>query len=141
MTTHVKVLGALYIAFSVLLLCAAVFLFFAIGTAAGIVGATADSPDAAVALPIIGLAGTALVAFFVILALPGLITGIGLLQFRPWARIMGIVLGVLHLLNFPIGTVLGVYALWVLLSKQTEPLFTGVAIVPSSVPTADLREP
>jgi len=141
MTTHVKVLGALYIAFSVLLLCAAVFLFFAIGTAAGIVGATADSPDAAVALPIIGLAGTALVAFFVILALPGLITGIGLLQFRPWARIMGIVLGVLQLLNFPIGTILGVYALWVLLSKQTEPLFTGAAIAPSSVPTADLREP
>src|SRR6185436_19693827 len=121
MTTHVKVLGVLYIALSALMLCAAAFLFFAVGAAAGIVGATADSPDAAVALPIIGLAGTALVVF---LALPGLITGIGLLQFRPWARIVGIVLAVLNLIHIPFGTIVGIYALWVLLNKQTEPLFT-----------------
>jgi len=132
MTTHVKVLGVLYIALSGLMLCAAAFLFFAVGTAAGIVGATADSPDAAIALPIIGLAGTALVAFLVILALPGLITGIGLLQFRPWARIVGIVLAVLNLIQIPFGTIVGIYALWVLLSKETEPLFTP-ALPPTTV--------
>jgi hypothetical protein len=107
MTTHVKVLGVLYIALSGMLLLAALVLFFAVGAATGIVGISADAPDAAIALPIIGLAGTTLVVFLLVLALPGLITGIGLLKLQPWARIVGIVLGVLHLINIPIGTVIG----------------------------------
>lgn len=125
MTTHVKVLGVLYIALSSMMLLAALFLFFAVGTATGIVGMNADSRDAAIALPIIGIAGTALIVLLLVLSLPGLITGIGLLKFQPWARIVGIVLGVLHLINIPVGTVIGIYALWVLLSKETETLFSG----------------
>jgi hypothetical protein len=97
----------------------------AIGTASGIVGLNADSKDAAVALPIIGIAGTALVVFLFAISLPGLITGIGLLKMQPWARIAGMVLGVIHLINIPIGTILGIYALWVLLNKDTERLFAG----------------
>lgn len=130
MTTHVKVLGVLYIALSVLGLCAALFLGLALGTASGIVGLNADPQDAAIALPIIGLAGSMLVAFLLIVSLPGLITGIGLLKFRPWARIVGIVLAVINLINIPFGTILGIYGLWVLLNKETERLFSGA---PSTV--------
>jgi glucose uptake protein GlcU len=50
-------------------------------------------------------------------------TLIGLLERREWARILTIILGVLHLLGFPIGTALGVYTLYVLLNDQTKPLF------------------
>jgi len=125
MRTHVKVLGVLYIALSALGVCAALFLLLAVGVATGTVGMNADAHDAAIALPIIGLAGSALVAFLLALSLPGVITGIGLLKFRPWARILGIVLGVLHLFYFPFGTALGIYALWVLFSKETETLFSG----------------
>jgi hypothetical protein len=123
MTTHVKVLGVLYIALSAMTLAAALFLMFAVSTASSIVGLTADPGDAAVALPIIGLAGRALVIFLLTLSLPGLIVGIGLLNVAPWARIAGIVLAVLHLINIPFGTALGVYALWVLFNKDTERLF------------------
>ncbi len=63
MTTHVKVLGGIYIALSSIGLLAALFLSLAVGTASGIVGAAADAHDAAIALPIIGIAGTALVVF------------------------------------------------------------------------------
>lgn len=132
MDTHVKVLGVLYIALSALGLLGALFLIVGMGTAAGIVGAAADSGDAAVAIPIIGIAGTALVGFLLLLSLPGLITGFGLLKFQPWARILGLVLSALNLINIPFGTVLGVYGLWVLLNKDTERLFSGptAAIVP-----------
>ena len=123
MTTHVKVLGVLYIALSALTLCAALFIGLGLGVASGIVGQTAPPEDAAVALPIIGVAGTALVVFLLILSLPGIITGIGLLKFQPWARIVGIVLAIINLINIPFGTVLGIYGLWVLLNKDTEPLF------------------
>lgn len=125
MTTHVKVLAVLYIALSSLALCAALFLGLALGAASGIVAANADGGDAAVALPIIGLAGSALVVFLVAIALPGIITGIGLLKLKPWARIVGIVLAAINLINIPFGTILGVYGLWVLLNKETERLFSG----------------
>jgi hypothetical protein len=58
-----------------------------------------------------------------LLSLPGLIAGIGLVKFRPWARILGIVISALDLLSVPFGTALGVYGLWVLLSTETEALF------------------
>ena len=128
MTTHVKVVAVLYIAFSAIGLIAATFLGLALGVAGGVVGAHADAHDAAIALPIIGLAGSALIVFILALSLPGLITGIGLLKMKPWARIAGMVLAVLHLINIPLGTALGIYALWVLLNKETETLFSSPVV-------------
>ena len=128
MASHVKILGAVYIALSGILLCLALFLALAVGTAGAIVGQAADPNDAAVALPIIGIAGTALVVFLVAVSLPGLIAGIGLLKRRPWARILGIIVAVLCLVNIPIGTIVGIYGLWVLFSRETEQLLeSGVA--------------
>jgi hypothetical protein len=123
MGTHVKVLGGLYLALSAISLFAALFLALAVGTASAIVGTAADAHDAAIAIPIIGIAGTALVVFLVIVSLPGLIAGIGLLKLRPWARIVGIVVAVLYLVHIPFGTIVGIYGLWVLFNKDTEPLF------------------
>lgn len=131
MNTHVKILGALYLAVSALSLLAALFILLAAGGAAGIVGTAADPGDAAVAIPIIGLAGSAVALVLLVLALPGLAAGWGLLSYKPWSRVLGIVLSVLNLLNFPIGTVLGIYGLWVLLNKDTERLFTRTGLTPT----------
>lgn len=38
----------------------------------------------------------------------------GLFERQAWARILGLVLGILALLRFPFGTALGIYTLWVL---------------------------
>jgi hypothetical protein len=126
MEAHVRVLGVLYIAFSALALLGAFIIMVTLGGAAGIVGAAAPPEDAAIALPIIGITGLAVVILLLILGLPGLITGWGLLNYKPWARILGLILAVLNLFNIPIGTALGIYALWVLLNKDTERLFTEV---------------
>jgi hypothetical protein len=129
MDTHVKVLGVLHIAMGALGLVVALLLVVVFGGAAGVVGASGD-PDAAVALPIIGITGTALVVFVAALSLPGVIIGIGLVQFRSWARIGGLVLSILDLVWVPFGTVLGAYGLWVLLSKETERAFKGGTTAP-----------
>ena len=129
MDTHVKVLGVLFIALSALGVFAALALMAVFGLSAGIVGAAADGSDAAIALPIIGLTGTALVFFMLVISLPGLIAGWGLLKFRPWARIVAIVLCAINLINIPFGTIMGVYGLWVLLNNETERLF-----IPSTGP-------
>jgi hypothetical protein len=123
MQTHVKILGVLYLVVSAFFLLMALFLLLVVGGTAGIVGATADPEDAAIAIPILGFAGTALAMFLGVFSLPGLATGYGLLTFRPWARVVGVVLSAVSLINLPVGTALGVYGLWVLLSKDTEHLF------------------
>lgn len=43
-----------------------------------------------------------------------LVAGYGLLNRRPWGRIVAIIAAILALLKFPIGTALGIYTLWVL---------------------------
>lgn len=122
MDTHVKVLGVLHIALGALGLVGAFVLMLVFGGVAGIVGASGD-PDAVMAIPILGITGTALVILTLALSLPGVIVGIGLLRWRPWARVGGIVLSIFDLLWIPLGTILGVYGLWVLFSKDSERLF------------------
>ena len=126
MDTHVKVLGALQIAFGAFGLMGAVLLVFVFGGAAGIVGASGN-PDASIAVPIIGLTGMALVVFLLMTSLPSVIVGIGLLRHSPWARIAGIVLSIVSLIMIPFGTMVGVYGLWVLFSKDAERLFMAPA--------------
>ena len=53
-----------------------------------------------------------------ILAAGGVCVGLGLMQRAPWARTAAIILGVLALFHPPLGTVLGVYSLWVLLADE-----------------------
>lgn len=123
METHVRVLGLLYVALATLVVLFASLIFVSLGSAAGIVGASADPRNAAIAIPVIGVVGTALVSLMLLLALPVVLVGVGLLYFKPWARVGGLVVGALALILFPWGTILGVYALWVLFSKETERLF------------------
>ena len=123
MLTHVKVVGALFIAFGALGLLVAMFVIATFGLSAGIVGMAADPADAEIAQPILAIIGTAVTTFLLVLSLPGIIVGWGLLKFKPWARIAGIVLSALNLINIPVGTALGIYALWVLFDRETERLF------------------
>jgi hypothetical protein len=123
MQTHVKVLGVLMIALSAIGLLAALGLGAIFGIGAFATAASGDS-DALLALPIIGITGTLLTAFLVIISLPGLIAGWGLLSYKNWARIVAIVLCALQLINFPFGTAIGIYGLWVFLNRDTERLFS-----------------
>ena len=74
--------------------------------------------------PLIGYTITGWMALLLILMLPTIALGVGLLNYRPWARSIGTVIAIIELLNFPLGTVLGIYALWVLLSPETDSLFS-----------------
>ena len=136
METHVRILAAFHIIFGLLGLVGAlaILLIFGGGAAAASFATTQD-PDAWVALPLIGIIGGVLFLIALTLSIPGIITGWGLLKLRPWSRILGIVLSVLQLVNFPFGTLLAIYGLFVLLAKDTLPLFDptptpGAAISP-----------
>ena len=118
METHTKVLGVLNIVSGVLGLLLALVIVVVFGGVTALVGADGDAD--AVAAPIIGLTGMAFVFFIVVLSLPSIIIGWGLYGLRPWSRVAGIVLSIVSLISFPFGTVLGVYGLWVLFSKDGQ---------------------
>lgn len=125
MVNHVKILGVLHIVFGSLSVVIGLALFAMFGGIAGIVGASAAPDEARVAIPVLGVIGSLLMLLMVALGLPGIIAGIGLMSFRPWARMLTIVISVLDLFQVPLGTLLGFYGLWVLFSRDGTALFEG----------------
>jgi hypothetical protein len=124
MAQHVKILGILHIVFGALGVLAAIFVLLIFGGISAVVGLSDHSSDSLTAIPILGMIGGFVFILVLVLSLPGLIIGIGLVQFRPWARIAGIILSALDLVSVPpFGTALGIYGLWVLLNRETEQMF------------------
>jgi hypothetical protein len=117
MKKHVTVVGAIQIGFAILGLIGAVAIFFALGFARTQVG---DDEVAGTVLRLLSISLPILVGF---LSTLGLVGGIGLFTYQPWARYLVIVVSALGCLNIPIGTLKGVYALWVLLQDDTIKLF------------------
>lgn len=110
---HFTFLGALHIALSSMVLLIALV---AVGLFWG--GAVvARNEDIA---PLFALLGCLASGLLLLLALPGIIGGVGLLKRRRWSRILLIVVGALHLIHVPLGTLLGIYTLWVLLQPEVE---------------------
>ena len=64
-------------------------------------------------LTIVGLSAAALAAGVAA-------AGVGLLQHREWARTLAIIMSVFLLFHFPIGTAVGIYAFWVLFSREGQ---------------------
>ena len=119
METHVKVLGVLHIVLGILGILGALTILLIFGGIAGLVGMSAShDPDARIAIPILGALGGGISVLILVLSLPGVIAGFGLLKFREWARVLTIILSALNLINVPIGTALGIYGLWVTLSQE-----------------------
>jgi hypothetical protein len=125
MLQHVKILGILHIVYAGLVILVGIFVLLVMGGIAGIVGVSDHTGDSATAIPILGAIGAFVFILLLILSLPGLIGGFGLMQFKPWARILVIILSVFELLSIPFGTALGIYGIWVLLNTETERLFQG----------------
>jgi hypothetical protein len=123
MAQHVKILGILHIVFGALCVMGGLICLAVMGGIAGIVGASDQTQDAAVAIPVLAAIGAFVCILCLVVGVPGLIGGIGLLQYKPWARITVIVLSALDLIHIPFGTALGIYGFWVLLNPQTEAMF------------------
>ena len=118
MKKHVTLVGSIQIGFSVLGLMAAVAIFVALTFARGFTG---DDNEGQMVLSFLSISLPLLIGF---LSTVGLIGGIGLLSYKPWARYLVIIVSALGCVNIPFGTIKGVYCLWVLLQDETIKLFT-----------------
>ena len=62
-------------------------------------------------------------AIALIIGILYIITGLGLWTMKPWARIIAIILAIISLLSFPIGTIIGILVLWYLFKPEIKEAF------------------
>jgi len=117
MKKHVTLVAALQIGFSTLGILAAMIIFFALTFAGSFV------TDVDVASSVLKFLGGFLPMLIISFSVIGIIGGIGLLGYRKWARILVLVIAALGCLSFPLGTLKGVYSIWVLMQDETITLF------------------
>ncbi len=125
MDNHIRILGILHIVYSSLaFLAGAIILILFLGVGA-IISSAGEMPEPAEsgAPAIIFIVGTVIAAILFIAAVPGLVGGIGLLYKKEWARILVLIVGFFDLLHVPLGTLLGVYTIWVLFNDNAIKLF------------------
>jgi hypothetical protein len=135
MERHIKILGVLNIVWGAMGALTGLLLLVIFGGAFGIVGTALHQTEATAAWPIVaavgGVVAGAITIYLLIVSIPSIVAGFGLLNFKPWARIVGIVVSALHLIHIPFGTALGIYGLWVLVSRETESYFDGRIMHPT----------
>ena len=112
MNTHVKVIGWLWIVNGVVSILMVII---------GLIIVNLNVPGAQDAL----LVTSGVLCCFI----PGIIAdfaaGFGLLKYQAWARILAIVLAIINLIMFPIGTAVGIYTLIIMFNEETKALFKG----------------
>ena len=122
MKKHVTIVGAIQIGFGTLGLIGAFVVFFGLKLAKGFV-ANEEIPNM-----ILGFLSVSLPILIGVMSTLGLVGGIGVLAYKPWARLLVIIVSALGCLNIPIGTLKGVYVIWVLMQDDTIKLFKTVQL-------------
>jgi len=117
MKQHVPFVGALHIGFGLLGLAGALAIFFGFQFLFEFVE---DEPIAQDVLSFVGNSVALILVFFSSL---GIIGGAGLFSYRPWARILVMIVSAMNCLNVPVGTAKGIYSIWVLMQPETIELF------------------
>jgi hypothetical protein len=116
MRKHIHVAAILQIVFGSMVVIGGLAIAFAFG----FVDQFVDDPTA---LKVLAIVGTPLIVMFLLFGGAMIAGGVGLLACKSWARILTLVMAALGLLNIPIGTLKGVYIIWVLVQQETISLF------------------
>lgn len=117
MENHVTVIGALWIAMGVIGVIFGLIIF-------GVLFGVSFIPDMGYEAPVIlRTVGLGVGMFVVILSVPEIVAGVGLLKKQEWGRILTVVVSFFNLLSFPFGTALAIYSLVILLKQETVQLF------------------
>lgn len=108
---HLNVLGWLYVGLSALLILVA-FVLFVFMLFGGLMSGSGED------FVVTTLVGFGISTFMLLLSAPGFIAGYGLLKRKPWARTLSLVLALLNVMSFPVGTAVAVYTFWVMMQDD-----------------------
>lgn len=117
MKQHVSFVGALHVGFGILGLLGALAVYLSFRFAFSFVE---QEPMVQKLLFFLGNTLSLIILFFSALGIAG---GAGLFSYKPWARILVMIVSAINCLNVPIGTAKGIYSIWVLMQPETIDLF------------------
>ena len=123
MGRHVHLLGVLWLVLGVLTALTGLAAMIVAHVIFGPGGVATENGAPPFIRPLISLGGL----FFLAKGVLCFLAGIGLLQRQSWARVLTIVLAFISLVHVPLGTALGIYTLWVLLSANAEERYRRLA--------------
>lgn len=120
---NLQLLGIFWIAYSAISVLGGIVLVILANALFGPAGPAAHGGAPLFLQPML----TAIGIFLLIKAALGIAAGWGLIRRENWARILTVVLGFLALIHIPLGTALGIYTLWVLLSPGVDDEYRAMA--------------
>ena len=115
MDRHVRFLSRLNVAFGTVGLIASVITLIVAGGPGGLYASFLE--------PTAGLLVTVITMFNLLIAIPCILGGRALPSYNDSVRVAMIIVSAVNIINLPVGTILGAYGLWVLMTPETEPLF------------------
>jgi hypothetical protein len=118
MDKHVDIISILWIVSGSLGILLAIFAFWLLW---GITFVPNIGYEATYILRLVATWGSIFLAVF---SAPEIIGGIGLIKRKEWGRIVVLVVSFFNLINFPLGTALGIYSIIILMKEETAKLFS-----------------
>jgi hypothetical protein len=115
MQKHLTAVAALQIGYSILMIIAALVVYIVLPNVARFV----EESEIADFLPLIAIW---ILVFLLVISTPSLIGGFGLLMKKYWARYVVLIFSMFQIFNFPVGTAIAVYTIWVLVQDDTARL-------------------
>jgi hypothetical protein len=115
--THKKILGIIYIITSMLVILVCLMMRMIMGLIFEF--AFENDPEAR-EIPEFVMAIVSIIPVFLIVfsGIPTLIAGIGLVTRQSWGTMLSLIVGIFKLISVPIGTAIGIYAIWIYSEEQ-----------------------
>ncbi|MGW8123689.1 hypothetical protein ACV07N_13615 [Roseivirga echinicomitans] len=114
--SHKKILGILFIVFSALGLLGLVFYDFFMDFVLNL-AAMDNEPMPTEMMWIFDLIDSLLWAIAILFLIPKIVIGFALINGRKWAMMPALVYGIIGLLSFPVGTLIGIYCILIYTAK------------------------
>jgi len=117
--THQKILGAIFIAYGVINLIGGITLLATLN----IVNIFVDEPEV---IQVVAIFSRLIGSILLVTSIPAIVAGIGYIQGKTWSKNLGLVVGIIYLLFIPIGTVIGIYTIWLSsqpVIKEKQPVY------------------
>ena len=110
MSKEITLLGALHIALSILYIVVSLAIFAVLHSKGFFRGAEASVADVICAVS---------ACFLLTVAFIGIVGGTGVIHGKAWAHMMVLILGCLDLVSIPLGTILGIYTIYIFMKEDT----------------------
>ena len=101
--THQKILGAVLVAYGALNFTGGIALLASIN----VVNIFVDEMEV---IELVTFISSFIGGALLLTSIPGIIAGVGCIQEIEWSQIMSLIMGIIYLLFFPIGTLIGIYS-------------------------------